>query len=168
MTEDLFEDLKFKLYRAEFDVTRTASLLLTNEELGYELLESNPIETNAEANTGATSSLFKNNNFKVKINHPDNGFSNSGESYVFFKGASDVGGVTASRLNSDLYQVTNTGVDNYIITTSSRSASNAFGGGTGVLVSYNRKFEKVYAIVPNLSFSQTKVEIGRASCRERV
>ena len=157
-TEDLFEDLKFKLYRAEFDVTRTASLLLTNEELGYELLESNPIETNAEANTGATSSLFKNNNFKVKINHPDNGFSNSGESYVFFKGASDVGGVTASRLNSDLYQVTNTGVDNYIITTSSRSASNAFGGGTGVLVSYNRKFEKVYAIVPNLSFSQTKVD----------
>ena len=157
-TEDLFEDLKFKLYRAEFDVTRTASLLLTNEDLGYELLESNPIETNAEANTGATSSLFKNNNFKVKINHPDNGFSNNGESHVFFKGSSDVGGISASRLNSDLYQVTNTGVDNYIITTSSRSASNAFGGGTNVLASYNRKFEKVYAIVPNLSFSQTKVD----------
>ena len=157
-TEDLFEDLKFKLYRAEFDVSRTASLLLTNENTGYELLDANPIETNAESNTGATSSLFKNNNFKVKINHPNNGFDSDGKSYVFFKGTVDVGGITASRLNTDLYQTTNSGVDSYIITTSNRAASNAFGGGTNVLASYNRKFEKVHAIVPNISFSQTKID----------
>ena len=66
-TEDLFEDLKFKIHRAKFDISRTASLLLTNEELGYEKLDVDPIETNAEANTGATSSLFKNNNFKIVI-----------------------------------------------------------------------------------------------------
>ena len=77
---------------------------------------------------------------------------------MFFKGASDVGGITASRLNTNLYQVTNTGVDNYIITTSNRAASNAFGGGTGVLASYNRKFEKLHAIVPNITFSQTKID----------
>ena len=157
-TEDLFEDLKFKINRANFDTSRTASLLLTNEDLGFEKLDADPVETNASANTSATSPLFKNNNFKVKVNHHDNGFSTGGESYVFFKGASDVGGITASRLNSDLYQVTNTGVDNYIITTSNRAASNSFGGGTNVLASYNRKFEKVHAIVPNLSFSQTKID----------
>ena len=157
-TEDLFEDLKFTIKRAKFDVSRTASLLLTNEELGYERLDSNPIETNASANTGATSSLFKNNNFKVKVNHFDNGFEDSGNSYVFFKSASDVGGVTATKLNSELYQVTNSGVDSYVITTSSRASSNAFGGGTNVLATYNRKFEKVHAIVPNLSFTQTKID----------
>ena len=157
-TEDLFEDLKFKIHRANFDISRTASLLLTNENLGYEKLDANPIETNAEANTSATSSLFKNNNFKVKVNHHDNGFEDSGKSYVFFKSATDVGGVTATKLNSELYQVTNNGLDSYIITTSSRSSSNAFGGGTNVLASYNRKFEKVHAIVPNLSFSQTKID----------
>ena len=32
----------------------------------------------------------------------------------------------------DKTQVTNTGVDNYIITTTSRAASNSFGGGTNV------------------------------------
>ena len=157
-TEDLFEDLKFKIHRAKFDVSRTASLLLTNEELGYEKLDVDPIETNAEANTGATSSLFKNNNFKVKINHYDNGFEDSGSSYVFFKSATNVGGVTATKLNSELYQVSNSGVDGYVITTSSRASSNAFGGGTNVLATYNRKFEKVHAIIPNLSFSQTKID----------
>ena len=157
-TEDLFEDLKFKIHRANFDISRTASLLLTNENLGYEKLDANPIETNAEANTSATSKLFKNNNFKVKVNHHDNGFEDSGKSYVFFKSASDVGGITATKLNSELYQVSNSGVDSYVITTSSRASSNSFGGGTNVLASYNRKFEKVHAIVPNLSFSQTKID----------
>ena len=157
-TEDLFEDLKFNINRAEFDISRTASLLLTNEELGYEKLDVDPIETNAEANTGATSSLFKNNNFKVKVNHFDNGFEDSGKSFVFFKSVTNVGGITANKLNSELYQVSNSGLDSYVITTSNRASSNAFGGGTNVLASFNRKFEKVHAIIPNLSFSQTKID----------
>ena len=33
--EDIFEDLKFKLYRAEFSIARPAELLLTNGNLGY-------------------------------------------------------------------------------------------------------------------------------------
>lgn len=157
-TEDLFEDVKFKLNRAEFDISRTATLLLTNENLGYEKLDANPIETNAGSNTTATSSLFKNNNFVVKVNHPDNGFDSDGKSYVFFKSALDVGGVTASQLNSRLFKVTNTGVDYYNITSTARASANAFGGGTSVLATYNRKFEKLFALVPNLSFSQTKIE----------
>ena len=40
--EDIFEDLKFKLYRAEFSIARPAELLLTNENLGYELLNIDP------------------------------------------------------------------------------------------------------------------------------
>ena len=157
-TENLFEDVKFKLNRAEFDISRTATLLLTNEDLGYEKLDADPIETNAGSNTTATSNLFKNNNFVVKVNHPDNGFDSDAKSYVFFKSALDVGGVTASQLNSRLFQVTNTGVDYYNITSSARASANSFGGGSSVLATYNRKFEKLFALVPNLSFSQTKIE----------
>ena len=131
--------------------------MLTNEDLGYELLEANPIETNAESNTTATSSLFKNNNQIVKVSHRDNGF-DSGNSYVFFKSALDVGGITASQLNSNLYQITNHGVDSYNITSVVRASGNAFGGGTSVLASYNRKFEKLFAAIPNLTFSQTKID----------
>ena len=157
-TEDLFEDVKFKLYRAEFDISRTASLLLTNENLGYEKLDLDPIETNAGSNTTATSTLFKNNNFVVKVNHPDNGFSADKKSYVFFKGAQDVGGVNATQLNGELFQVSNVGVDYYNITSSNRASANSFGGGSTLMASYNRKFEKIHAVVPNLAFSGTKVE----------
>lgn len=157
-TEDLFEDVKFKLNRAEFDTSRTASLLLTNSDLGYEKLDLNSIETNAESNTSATSSLFKNNNFIIKVNHSDNGFDSDKKSYVFFKNCLDVGGVAASQLNSRLYQVSNTGIDYYNIVSSSRASSNSFGGGSSILASYNRKFEKLHAIVPYLSFGSTDVK----------
>ena len=156
-TEDLFEDVKFRLHRAEFDISRTASLLLTNEDLGYELLESNPFETNAESNTTATSNLFKNNNSIVKVSHRDNGF-DLDKSYVYFKSAVDVGGVTASQLNSRLYKISNAGIDYYNITSSSKASSNSFGGGEKVLATYNRKFEKIFASVSSLSFSQTKID----------
>ena len=63
----------------------------------------------------------------------------------------------ASQLNSRLFEVSNVGVDYYNITSSSRASANAFGGGSSVMASYNRKFEKVYALIPNLSFSQTKI-----------
>ena len=156
-TEDLFEDIKFVLNRAEFDISRTASLILSNDDLGYEPLDHHPVETNAEANTTATSTLFKNNNYVVKINHRDNGF-DLNKSWVYFKNADDVGGVTASSLNSNLYKVSNTGVDYYNITGSTRASGNSFGGGTSVLATYNRKFEKVYASISNLTFSQTKID----------
>ena len=156
-TEDLFEDVKFKLNRAQFDTSRTASLMLTNEDLGYEKLDANSIETNAESNTSATSSLFKNNNFIIKVNHSDNGFDSSNKSYVFFKNCVDVGGVAASQLNSALFQVRNTGIDYYNIVSTTRASSNSFGGGTSILASYNRKFEKLHATVPYLSFGGTEV-----------
>ena len=145
------------MYRAEFDTSRTASLLLTNEDLGYEKINHNPIETNSDSNTTADSTLFKNNNSVVKVNHSDNGFDSDGNSYVFFKGALDIGGVTATQLNSGLFKVTNSGIDHYNITSSNRASSNSYGGGTNVLASYNRKFEKIHAIIPNLSFSQTTI-----------
>ncbi len=157
-TEDLFEDLKFKIHRAEFDINRSGELLLTNEDLGYEVLDINPIETNSSSETTATSDLFKNNNYVIKVNHSDNGFDPAGNSYVFFKGATDIGGVTGSQLNSRLFTVTNAGVDHYNITSTTRASSNSYGGGTNVLASYNRKFEKLHAIVPNLSFSQTNID----------
>jgi len=157
-TEDLFEDIKFKMYRAEFDISRTASLLLTNENLGYEKLDLNPIETNAESNTTATSDLFKNNNFVFKVYHPDHGFDSDENSYVFFRGVQDVGGLSASQLNSQLFKVYNPGVDYYSLISINRASANSFGGGSSILSSYNRKYEKIFALVPALSFSQTKID----------
>ena len=154
-TEDIFEDLKFTMYRAEFNTSRPAELLIKNDSLGYELLESNPFETNASANTNSTSKLFKNNNSILKVSHRDHGFETGGNSYVFYRTANEIGGVTASILNSTLFQVSNSGVDTYNIQSSSQAAGNSIGGGDLVYASFNRKYETLYPQVSYLSFTGT-------------
>jgi len=157
-TEDIFEDLKFRLYRAEFAIERSAELVLKNEGLGYELLENNPFETNATANTNATSKLFRNNNQIVKVNHRDNGFEDSGDSYVFFRSAKESGGITSEALNTRLFQVSNAGIDSYNITSPIKASGNVIGGGNQVYASYNRKFETLYPQIQYLTFTGTKIE----------
>jgi len=157
-TEDIFEDLKFKMYRAEFDITRPAEILLTNKKLGYELLNSNPFETDASSNTNATSKLFKNNNSIIKVLHRDNGFEDSGDSYVFYRSAKETSGITADTLNTNLFRISNSGLDSYNITTLSKAAGNAFGGGDEVYATYNRKFEVLYPQIHYLTLTGTTLE----------
>ena len=53
-----FEDLKFNLYRAKFDTSKTGVLTLVNDELPVKTLEDNPVRTFASSNV-------------VKITHRD-------------------------------------------------------------------------------------------------
>lgn len=156
-TEDLDQDLKFTLYRAEFDITRPAELLLKNKSLGYELLDLNPIETDATSQSIATSKLFKNNNKIIKVNHRDNGFEDSGNSYVFFRGAEDVGGITSEVFNTNLFQVMNSGVDSYNIRSITNSSRSSIGGGN-VYATYNRKYETLYPQIHYITVSGTKID----------
>ena len=156
-TEDIFEDIKFSLYRAEFNISRPAELLLTNKNLGFTKLEANPIETSVRSSTNSTSTLFKNNNTIVKVIQRDHGFEDSGMSYVFFKNCEDVGGISKNILNTRLFRVANSGIDTYTITTPSRAGSNVLGGGSSILASYNRKYEKLYAQIPFLQFEGTQI-----------
>ena len=157
-TEDNFEDIKFTLYKAEFDISRDAELILVNEDTGYELLDNNPFQTNATANTQATSKLFGNNNYIINVNHRDHGFEDSGNSYVFYRTAKETGGVTASVLNDSLFQIKNSGIDTYNITSAVSATGNINGGGNSVYASYNRKFEVLYPQLQYLSFSDTSIK----------
>lgn len=156
-SEDLFEDIKFTLYRAEFDISRNGILHLTNEQLNYEALDSNPFETNSLSDTTATSLLFKNNNKIVKVKHRYNGFEDSGNSYVAFKNASDIGGVTSEYLNSNIFKIYNSGLNSYDIMSINNASSTVVGGGNKVLAKYNRKYEKLYAQISLLNFNETSI-----------
>ena len=157
-TEDLFEDIKFTLYRAEFDNSRTGELLIKNEDLGYVALQNNPMETYALANSTATSPLFKNNSSIIKVYHRDHGFETGGNSKVFFRGLEDFAGYDASTVESSLFQVSNVGIDTYNIVGPTRASDTGFFGGSTVLASYNRKYEKLYAQIPYLQVSGTKID----------
>jgi hypothetical protein len=156
-TEYFFEDIKFTIYRAEFDTQRPGIVRLTNEELGYMELDSDPFQTDSLSDTTATSLLFKNNNNIIKVNHKDNGFEFTGKSYVSFKRSTDVGGINSEVFNTELFTVSNGGLDFYSIDAGERASSNAVGGGDSVLALYNRKYEKLYAQIAYLNFSDTTI-----------
>ena len=157
-TEDLFEDIKFTLYRAEFDISRPAELKIKNDVLGYEKLDADAFETYALANSTATSTLFKNNSSVVKVYHRDHGFEDRGNSKVFFRGLDDFAGYDSADLESTLFTVANSGLDYYTIIGPSRAAASGFGGGDTILASYNRKYEKLYTQIPYLLLSNTKID----------
>jgi len=159
-TEDLSQDIKFVMKRAVFVTDTPANIRLTNEELGYELLDYNPIQTDASSNDSADSPLFRNNNKIIKVNHQNSGFEDSGKSYVTFRQASDVGGIEGETINSTLYQVSNSGLNSYNITSPLGAGSSTFGGGSNVLASYNRKYEKLYPRIGYLSFSETPFNVN--------
>jgi len=156
-TEDLFEDLKFTLYRAEFDISRNGVVLLSNDQIGYEEIDYDPFETSSVSDTTSTSLLFKNNNKFVKVRHKAHGFEDSGKSYVAFKNAADIGGITSDYLNSNIFKIYNSGLNFYNIVSTSNASSSVVGGGSKVLAKYNRKYEKLYAQINLLNFNETSV-----------
>tara|TARA_R100001082_G_scaffold47964_1_gene25713 strand:- start:629 stop:8848 length:8220 start_codon:yes stop_codon:yes gene_type:complete len=157
-TENLKEDIKFQLNRAEFDISRTASVMLTNDNIGYETMDDNSIRTSAEASSSATLERFRGNNKYIEVTHRDHGFEDSGKSFAFFKGLKETGGISASSMNTTLFTVENSGIDSFNIVSTTNASSNAIGGGSGGLISLNKKFEKLYADIGYLSFPQTKIE----------
>ena len=157
-TEDLYEDVKFVMYRAEFNISKEAELEVTNQTLDYELLDVSPFETSVRSSTNSTSSLFKNNNSVVKVYHRDNGFEDSGDSYVYFKDAQDVGGISSVTINNRLFRVSNGGVDFYNIVSPNGAGSSVIGGGSKVLATYNRKYERLYAQIPYLQIEGTTID----------
>ena len=132
--------------------------MLKNDSLGYELLESNPFETNASSSTNASAKLFGNNNSVIRVNHRDNGFEDAGKSYVFYRSAKETSGITANTLNSTLFEVDNGGVDTYTIRPLSQATGNAIGGGDSVYATHNRKFETLYPRIDYLTITGTKLE----------
>jgi hypothetical protein len=155
--EDLNQDLKFVLHRASFNTSSFANVVLTNEDLGYELLDENTIQTDASSNESATSSLFRNNNKIVKIDHKNNGFENN-SSYVTFKQVEDVGGLEGSTFNSNLFKIKDCGFNYYTVESSLGAGSGVIGGGSRIIATYNKKYERLYPQISCLTFSDTSFE----------
>ena len=82
--QSIWIDIKFTLHRAEFNIQNTGYLYMKEKSLGYEKLSGLSIETSALADPSASSMLFKNNNSILKIYHPNHGFEDGSNSYVFF------------------------------------------------------------------------------------
>jgi hypothetical protein len=155
--EDLSEDIKFTLYKASFNTAVTGNLYLINDELKYQLLNLNPLQTDTSQDTTATSTLFKNNNQIVKVYHPYHGFEETGLSIVNMKQAQTSNGISSDVLNGNYFTVNNAGADTYTINCGNQAGNSGFGGGYKILISNNKKYEKVYAQISCLNFNSTNI-----------
>ena len=157
-TEDIFEDIKFTAYRAQFNIANAATFHFINKPLGYEKLGKQPFETDSSQDSSATSNLFRNNNRIIKVLHDHHGFESLGNSFVNYKNATTAGGVSDFILNSTLFEIKNSSNNFYHIQSTTRAGSSVFGGGQNVLSSFNRKYEVLYPQITSLTFDDTKLD----------
>ncbi len=157
-SEDIFEDIKFTIHRAEFDISRTALVKLTNNQLGYEKLQNNPIETYSLSDSTSTSKLFKNSNKIIKINHNNNGFEDGGVSYVAFKKINNISGLESNEINSQLFKIIDSGIQYYTIELPKEVSSTEITGGDNVVSLHNKRYEKIFTQIDYISAPETFVE----------
>lgn len=155
--EDLFEDLKFTLKRAKFDISKKSFLTLVNDDVPYQKLKANPFETNSSSNTNATSDLFKANNSIIKVYQRDHGFEDLGKSHVFFRSVNNFAGISSSSFTQNYYNVGAVGLDSYTIFAISQAGDTTRGGGDSVYAPKNIKYEKIYADIAYLQSPKTKI-----------
>jgi len=156
--EDSFEDLKFVLHRAKFDITKQATLKLVNDQIALQKLKVSPFETNSSSSSNANSDLFKANNSIIKVSQRNHGFEDSGNSKTFFRSVQDFSGISGTEFSKKLYTIDSCGVDTYTIVGPSQASQTGIGGGPSVYGAKNIKYEKLYADISYIQSEKTKID----------
>lgn len=148
------EDLKFVLRKAKFTTQTTGTLELTNDALGVEILDSNPIETNTTSGSGTA---FGGNPKILKVTHVNHGMTN-GDSVTIAGAVGNVSdtsnGINISEINTT-HTIANVTLDSYTITVTTSATANGAIGGTAVTATQNVPFEVLYPQIGQMQFTDT-------------
>ena len=153
-TPHQYRDVKFTMYRAEFDTTATGNPIFVNNALPKRTLKADPFQCATGTN-------------KVRVTHLNHGFKDN--DYVTFSGIADgfyganstTQGILSDSLNAQ-HQVSEVTNDHYIITldasditgTNSVLGNDTFGG-NGVKATYQLTGDIVQPSVSQLKFPDT-------------
>ena len=148
-------DVKFTLYRANFNVS-TGTVTLTNNQVPLQELETNPFETNTNTN-------------KVRVKHRNHGFKSgdkvtiSGVPSGVYGGNSASNGIPATELNGQHVVLTPT-IDSYVIEVTSSNITGTtsalvsdFVGGTTVKASRNVKADVLQPTIASIKLPNTSL-----------
>jgi len=129
-TAEQMEDLKFTMRRAEFDVSSSGTLTLTNKALSAKTLNANSIRT-------------FNGSSLVRIFHPNHGMHSSTDNVTIagLTSGTDYNGIQGSEINGDYATISNITLDSYDITTSGTATATGDVGGSTVTATQNRLFD---------------------------
>ena len=143
-TADQLQDLKFTLYRAQFNTGVTGAVEFTNDRVPAKTLTANPIQTI----TGSG---------KIRVLHRGHGMI-AGDT-VTISGAAATNGITTGQLNTD-QTVDSVELDSYIVTTAGTATSTGFGGGSAVVATQNVAYQIAQPVVAYQDFSDTALSFA--------
>jgi hypothetical protein len=142
---DQTKDLKFKMKRAEFDITASGIIDFSNAALPVKPLEANPLYVTINTN-------------KVFVKHRNHGMP-TGSTVTIAGITADIGGIAFTQFNAN-HVIDDVEMDQYSITVASNATSTTNGGGTGVTASENKHIDILYPNIQQLIFPNTAIGYG--------
>jgi hypothetical protein len=138
------QDLKFTVYRAEFNTNTEGIATFTNDILPPAVLDANPFKTTLDSS-------------KVRVSHRNHGMPSGSTVIISNVADGDYNGIittSTSGLNGE-FIISNPEPDSYVIDTGTAADATGFVGGTDVVVSENVPMDAAQLITQSQTFSDT-------------
>ena len=148
-TADQTQDIKFTIYRADFDTSVIGNVEFVNDVLPYERLDYDPFE-------------MKSGSSKIRVWHENHGMTvnnSSDRSRVTLDGSGDVNGIPAAQIWTT-HLIDDVDLDSYVITVTDTATSSGYFGGTGIRATRNIQYDAVHPIVQAQTFPETTTTFG--------
>lgn len=139
-TTDQTQDLMFKIYRAEFDISGVGTVQFVNDVLPYTTLDNNPLQVTTGSNI-------------IRVWHSNHGLT-EGSKVTITGVASTIAGIASSQINGSKV-VANVDLDSYTITSTSTATSTGYFGGTTVRATGQVQYDVFNPIAQVQNFSET-------------
>ena len=144
-TADQSEDLKFTLYRCQFQTGVNSNVQYQNDALPKVTLVTDPFET-------------RNGVGKVRVWHANHGIP-SGSSVTISGVTANVNGIAFAGFNAT-HTISDVDLDSYCITLGSNATSTGYSGGSTIKATRHIQYDAVQPLVQIQSFSETPISYG--------
>lgn len=144
-TADQSQDIKFTIYRCQFDTTSPGNVEFINDKLPLQALEMDPFETRSGTTT-------------IRVWQQDHGMP-SGSTVTISGVDAAVNGIPTSELNGN-HVISNVDIDSYTIAVTTTPTSTGFGGGSYVYATRNIQYDVCQPNIQVQTFSETGVDFS--------
>ena len=146
-TAEQNEDIKFKIKRAEFDITNTGKLTLGNDNLPTRTLKQNSLRTTQGSKT-------------IRVFHPNHGMHGTSNRVIISGVPSGTyNGLASADINGTYNTLSNITLDSYDIESPSATNATATGdiGGTAIQATQNRAYDLLNLSIQTMTLPETNI-----------
>jgi hypothetical protein len=139
------QDMKFGIFKAVFDTGVQGEVIVKNNVLPSATLPNDPIATTSSSNV-------------VTVTHKNHGL-RTGDTITMSGVSGSLNNIPASEFNTT-HTVSNVTLDTYTFTTSTNANVTGSGGGSAILVTYNRQVDLLNFITQEMILPDTSLSWG--------